>query len=100
MKNEDLLTSAQLKKIRKFTVSYYSMYIYGTCSKCTHAKRMKLRRLARTNISGRAKKKQYGRRDPKKQYGRTDPKAVRAGGPKKSSPVKLAKKKQWQKQRS
>ena len=47
MKNDDLLTPAQLKKIRKFTVNYYSMYIYGTCSKCTHAKKMELRRLAR-----------------------------------------------------
>ncbi len=47
MKNDDLLTPAQLKKIRKFTVNYYSMYIYGTCSKCTHAKKMKLRRLER-----------------------------------------------------
>jgi Fur family ferric uptake transcriptional regulator len=83
MKNEDLLTSAQLKKIRKFTVSYYSMYIYGTCSKCTHAKRMKLRRLARTNISGRAKKSSTGGGTPKSSTG---------GRAKKSSPVKLAKK--------
>jgi len=47
MKNDDLLTAAQLKKIRKFTVNYYSMYIYGICSKCNHAKKMELRRLSR-----------------------------------------------------
>ncbi len=47
MKNDDLLTPSQLKKIRRFTVNYYSMYIYGICSKCAHAKRMELRRLER-----------------------------------------------------
>ncbi|MDI9605242.1 MAG: transcriptional repressor [Bacteroidota bacterium] len=47
MKNDDLLTPVQLKKIRRFTVNYYSMYIYGVCSKCAHAKRMELRRLER-----------------------------------------------------
>lgn len=45
----DLLTPNQLKKIRKFKVSYYSTYIYGTCSKCIHAKRMELSRLERKN---------------------------------------------------
>lgn len=48
-KNSDLLTQAQLKKIKKFTVNYYSMYIYGICSKCSHAKKMELRKLARSN---------------------------------------------------
>ena len=43
------LMPAQFKKIRKFTVSYYSTYIYGTCSKCTHAKRMEQKKLARKN---------------------------------------------------
>ncbi|HHU95899.1 MAG: transcriptional repressor [Bacteroidota bacterium] len=47
IKNDDLLTPARLKKIRRFTVNYYSMYIYGICSKCAHAKRMELRRLER-----------------------------------------------------
>ena len=28
-------------------MNYYSMYIYGICSKCAHAKRMELRRLER-----------------------------------------------------
>ncbi|HCB00024.1 MAG TPA: transcriptional repressor, partial [Porphyromonadaceae bacterium] len=32
-------------KIKKFTVSYYSMYIYGICSKCSHAKKIALRKL-------------------------------------------------------
>jgi Fur family ferric uptake transcriptional regulator len=45
--NSNLLTQAQLKKIKKFTVNYYSMYIYGTCSKCSHAKKMELTKLAR-----------------------------------------------------
>lgn len=44
-KNGDLFTPAQQKKIKKFTVSYYSMYIYGICSKCSHAKKMEFRRL-------------------------------------------------------
>ncbi len=47
MRNDDLLAPSQLKKIRKFTVNYYSMYIYGVCSKCAHAKKMKLRKLER-----------------------------------------------------
>ena len=46
-KNGNLFTPAQQKKIKKFTVSYYSMYIYGTCSKCSHAKRLLLRKLER-----------------------------------------------------
>lgn len=46
IKNNNLLTQAQLKKIKKFTVNYYSMYIYGTCSKCSHAKKMELNKLA------------------------------------------------------
>jgi Fur family ferric uptake transcriptional regulator len=41
VKNEDLSVASQLKKIKKFAVKYYSMYIYGTCSKCIHAKKMK-----------------------------------------------------------
>lgn len=44
-KNSNLFTPAQQKKIKKFTVNYYSMYIYGICSKCSHAKKMQLRKL-------------------------------------------------------
>lgn len=41
----NLISDAQLKSIKKFKVSYYSMYIYGVCSKCSHARRMKLNRM-------------------------------------------------------
>lgn len=41
----NLISETQLKRIKKFKVSYYSMYIYGVCSKCSHARRMKLNRL-------------------------------------------------------
>lgn len=51
----DLLTASQLKKIRKFKVSYYSTYIYGTCSKCIHAKRMEIRKMERKNDTGTPK---------------------------------------------
>lgn len=44
-KNSNLFTQAQQKKIKRFTVNYYSMYIYGICSKCSHAKKMKLKKL-------------------------------------------------------
>jgi Fur family ferric uptake transcriptional regulator len=54
MKNNDLMTPAQLKKIRRFTVNYYSMYIYGVCSKCAHAKRMEMRRLERESSKEKA----------------------------------------------
>lgn len=47
-KNGNLFTPAQQKKIKKFTVNYYSMYIYGICSKCSHAKKMQLRKLLRS----------------------------------------------------
>ncbi len=52
----DLLTTAQLKKIRKFKVSYYSTYIYGTCSKCIHAKRMELKKLEHKNEAKQQKR--------------------------------------------
>lgn len=38
-KNGNLFTPAQQKKIQRFKVSYYSMYIYGICSKCLRAKK-------------------------------------------------------------
>ena len=40
-----LISETQLKKITKFTVSYYSTYIYGVCSKCSHVRRMKIIRM-------------------------------------------------------
>ncbi|MDR2816753.1 MAG: transcriptional repressor [Proteiniphilum sp.] len=59
----DLLATAQLKKIRKFKVSYYSTYIYGTCSKCIHAKRMEIKKLVRKNEV--KQKKSDGKQDKK-----------------------------------
>jgi Fur family ferric uptake transcriptional regulator len=49
-KNEDLSIASQLKKIKKFTVNYYSMYIYGTCSKCSHAKKMEMKQKSKQKI--------------------------------------------------
>lgn len=43
----NLIGEEQLKKIKKFKVSYYSMYIYGVCSKCSYARRVKLNRMRR-----------------------------------------------------
>ena len=43
----NLISDSQLKKIKKFKVSYYSMYIYGVCSKCSYARRVKLNRMRR-----------------------------------------------------
>lgn len=43
----NLFTPAMRRKIRKFTISYYSMYIYGTCSKCSYEKRVALYKLRR-----------------------------------------------------
>ncbi len=37
-KNGNLFTATQQKKLQRFRVSYYSMYIYGTCYKCTRKK--------------------------------------------------------------
>lgn len=37
-KNGNLFTPAQQKKLQRFKVSYYSMYIYGICNKCMKAK--------------------------------------------------------------
>lgn len=36
-KNSNLFTTAQQKKLKRFQVSYYSMYIYGLCYKCQKA---------------------------------------------------------------
>lgn len=45
IKNGNLFTQAQQKKIKKFTVHYYSMYIYGICSKCSHDRKMEMEKL-------------------------------------------------------
>ena len=36
-KNSNLFTASQQKKLKRFQVSYYSMYIYGLCYKCQKA---------------------------------------------------------------
>jgi len=38
-KNGNLFTPAQQKRLQRFKISYYSMYIYGICNKCTRAKK-------------------------------------------------------------
>lgn len=38
-KNSNLFTPSQQKKLQRFKVSYYSMYIYGTCNKCLRAQK-------------------------------------------------------------
>ncbi|MDR1809048.1 MAG: transcriptional repressor [Prevotella sp.] len=37
-KNENLFVPSQQKRIQRFKISYYSMYIYGTCSRCARAR--------------------------------------------------------------
>ena len=38
-KNSNLFTPAQQRRLKKFKVSYYSMYIYGICNKCERTKK-------------------------------------------------------------
>lgn len=40
-KNSNTFTTAQQKRLKRFKVSYYSMYIYGICSKCEKTKSIK-----------------------------------------------------------
>jgi Fur family ferric uptake transcriptional regulator len=37
-KNENLFVPSQQKKLQRFKISYYSMYIYGICNKCLKSK--------------------------------------------------------------
>lgn len=55
-KNGNLFTPAQQKKIKKFTVLYYSMYIYGICSKCSHVKKMELKRINNDSVTTKGTK--------------------------------------------
>lgn len=49
-KNGNMFSPGLQKKIkRNFTISYYSMYIYGTCSTCSREKKRELRRLKKEN---------------------------------------------------
>jgi Fur family ferric uptake transcriptional regulator len=43
-KNGNLFTPAQQKKLQRFKVSYYSMYIYGICNKCIKAKKPEVKK--------------------------------------------------------
>jgi len=40
-KNGNLFTPSQQKRLQRFKISYYSMYIYGTCGKCVKEKQTK-----------------------------------------------------------
>ena len=51
IKDGNLFTHNQQKKIKKFTVHYYSMYIYGICNKCSQEKKMEIKKLA-SKING------------------------------------------------
>lgn len=55
-KNGNLFTPAQQRKIKKFTVSYYSMYIYGICGKCSQEKKMQLKKLERKSSKSTQRK--------------------------------------------
>lgn len=44
-KNSNLFTPSQKKGLQRFKVSYYSMYIYGTCSKCQRQKKNEEKKL-------------------------------------------------------
>lgn len=56
-KNGNLFSSAQQKKLQRFKISYYSMYIYGTCSKCTRAKKAEEKKSKTTDNKNIRKKK-------------------------------------------
>lgn len=55
-KNLNLFTIAEQKKIKRFKVSYYSMYIYGICSKCEKLKKLENKKVAKTNPVTKTKK--------------------------------------------
>ncbi len=53
----EIFKPSMRRKIRKFSISYYSMYIYGTCSKCAYLKRLELSKLKRKAEKAEAGKK-------------------------------------------
>jgi Fur family ferric uptake transcriptional regulator len=58
-KNGNLFDTMQQKKLQRFKVSYYSMYIYGICNKCIRAKtseEKKKKKIENTNIRINKKK--------------------------------------------
>lgn len=54
-KNLNVFTLAEQKKIKRFKVSYYSMYIYGICSKCEKQKRMDSKKNTKTTTTSKKK---------------------------------------------
>ncbi len=52
----ELFKPSMRRKIKKFSISYYSMYIYGTCSKCTYHKRLELYKIKREMEKAEANK--------------------------------------------
>ncbi len=58
-KNGNLFTATQQRKLQRFRVSYYSMYIYGICNRCVRAKaaeEKKKKKTENTNIRINKKK--------------------------------------------
>lgn len=55
-KNEDLFIPGKQKKLERFKVSYYSMYIYGVCAKCQRKKMAEERKLAKETAKKTNKK--------------------------------------------
>ena len=41
VQNDDLKNAIANTRLRRFQMSHYSLYIYGTCSRCLWAKRRK-----------------------------------------------------------
>lgn len=57
-KNGNLFTAAQQKKLQRFKISYYSMYIYGICNKCMRHKKAEEKKIKTIdNKNTRTKKK-------------------------------------------
>lgn len=65
-KEENLFRPSQQNRIRKFTVSHYSLYIYGTCSKCMHVKRMEERKRKREEKLAKEKAERSVKRESSK----------------------------------
>ena len=56
-KNSNLFAPAQHKKLQRFKITYYCMYIYGICSKCQRAKNKEENNKITDNKNIRTKKK-------------------------------------------
>lgn len=56
-KNVNLFTPTQQKMLKRFKISYYSMYVYGICSKCEKIKKVEEKaKKADKKIAANAKK--------------------------------------------